>query len=348
MTLPGGRISVALGTDANPTRPWTSLKRTPIQIENGQVEVRIGDAHASAPLEMLEPLIQLLEASALYIKATPAPAPAPPAPKRETAQQAPVAPAPEEAPRAYQRKSRKPVAQALTAWMEANPGWKGEKALLAAVVDNGMTDADPKRALMIALGKARGKTFDTDGRGHWKLTGDDAGPAPRRNATLKAKSSSSKAKKSRAARTKKKTTTTKITAKKKKRGRKTKVPAKKGVGAALVDWMTLNPGWRTVDELLEAVVDHKVTAANPNLALRIALGKGAGSGAFVNEGDRWSLASDTTQADDGASNQRESSKKSKGGAAGKGAKRWRKPDGKAVDRARKNLLGLSKPLNEAE
>ena len=36
------------------------MKRTPIQIENGQVEVRIGDAHASAPLAMLEPLIQLL------------------------------------------------------------------------------------------------------------------------------------------------------------------------------------------------------------------------------------------------------------------------------------------------
>lgn len=347
------------------------MKRTPILVENGRVHVTVGDAHASAPIELLEPLIRLLEASVTFVSAEPStskPAAAVSAPKAPTAAPKAAAVAPKrakgkpapaaddfDAPRKYQRKSRKPVAPAIIAWMEANPGWKSEGTLLAAVTDNNMTDADPKRALMIALGKARGKTFDTNGRGHWKLAGDDAGPAPRGDATLKSKAARGKSTKAAAARKKAAPRTTKAAvaapkakAKPKKRGtRKTKTPVKKRLGLALVDWMELNPGWRDVDELLDAVIENEMTDANPSLALRITLGKGVGTGTFVNDGEnRWKLAGDTTKAEEAKAvlvkGGKGKAKKGRGGAKSKGSKRWNKADGKAVNRARKNLLGLSR------
>lgn len=67
------------------------------------------------------------------------------------------------------RRSRKKVSSALAAWMAKNPGWHSEPALLETVVKYEMTDANPKRALKIALGRQRDKVFATDGAGHWRL-----------------------------------------------------------------------------------------------------------------------------------------------------------------------------------
>jgi hypothetical protein len=76
-------------------------------------------------------------------------------------------------------RSRKRVGDALETWMRENPGWHSEEDLMQVVVDNGMTDANPKRALKIALGKGRESTFDNEGP-YWKLKTDaDAGPAPK-------------------------------------------------------------------------------------------------------------------------------------------------------------------------
>ncbi|PIE19895.1 MAG: hypothetical protein CSA66_01980 [Proteobacteria bacterium] len=77
------------------------------------------------------------------------------------------------------RRSRKRVGDALVVWMEKNPGWHTEQKLLEVVITNKMSDASPKRALKIALGKQRGDVFEGDGQGHWKLVKDDgAGPPP--------------------------------------------------------------------------------------------------------------------------------------------------------------------------
>ena len=67
------------------------------------------------------------------------------------------------------RRSRKKVSAALAAWMSKNPGWHSEQALLETVMKYEMTDANPKRALMIALGRQRDKMFAYDGAGHWQL-----------------------------------------------------------------------------------------------------------------------------------------------------------------------------------
>ena len=86
---------------------------------------------------------------------------------------------------AKKRRSRKRVGDALDAWMAANPGWHHEDELLEVVIANKMTDADPKRALKIALGKQAESIFEGDGHGHWKLrrdTGAGNPPPPRSRA----------------------------------------------------------------------------------------------------------------------------------------------------------------------
>lgn len=75
------------------------------------------------------------------------------------------------------RRSRKRVGDALEVWLGKNPGWHTEAELLQAVIDNQMTDADPKRALKIALGKQQNDRFVQDANGSWKLVSDDA-PSP--------------------------------------------------------------------------------------------------------------------------------------------------------------------------
>jgi hypothetical protein len=63
--------------------------------------------------------------------------------------------------------------------MEQNTGWHHEEALLEVVIDHEMTDASPRRALKIALGKQRGTLFIEGAKGYWKLVSDSsAGPVP--------------------------------------------------------------------------------------------------------------------------------------------------------------------------
>jgi hypothetical protein len=63
--------------------------------------------------------------------------------------------------------------------MEQNTGWHHEEALLQIVIDHEMTDASPRRALKIALGKQRGTIFNEGANGFWKLVSDlSAGPVP--------------------------------------------------------------------------------------------------------------------------------------------------------------------------
>jgi hypothetical protein len=70
------------------------------------------------------------------------------------------------------RKSRKNVGDALVIWMSAHPGWHSEEKLLATVIAHRMSDAEPKRALKIALGRKKDEVFVTDGLGNWQLKED--------------------------------------------------------------------------------------------------------------------------------------------------------------------------------
>ena len=75
-------------------------------------------------------------------------------------------------PKKKRRKSRKNVGDALVIWMSAHPGWHSEEALLETVIAHRMSDAEPKRALKIALGRKKDEVFVTDGLGNWQLKED--------------------------------------------------------------------------------------------------------------------------------------------------------------------------------
>lgn len=161
---------------------------THIAVSGGVAQITMGELRISVPLGNIEPLIRILQAARLIAGPSAgltAPALAPPArvadePRVTTA---PSRPAPAAATRKSagpKRRSRKRVGDALEAWMEQNPGWHSEAILLQAVVDHRMTDASPKRALKIALGKQRDELFEGDGNGFWKLVRDvGAGTPPK-------------------------------------------------------------------------------------------------------------------------------------------------------------------------
>lgn len=163
-----------------------------ISVQNDGVTVTLGRVQTTVPAHQIDALIRSLEAARLMLGAgLAAPAAAPvvaAAPRRrgrppKNASAAPVAPA--EPKRKVGRpkgsgsgrRSRKRVGDALVDWLRDNPGWHTEDQLLAAVSNNRMTDASPKRALKIALGKQKDSVFTTDEKGHWKLKTDGT-PAP--------------------------------------------------------------------------------------------------------------------------------------------------------------------------
>jgi hypothetical protein len=161
---------------------------THIAVSGGVAQITMGELRIAVPVGNIEPLIRILQAARLiagqnveFVAAAPAPAPRVASEPRRTA--APSRPAPAAVPRkgaGPKRRSRKRVGDALEVWMEQNPGWHSEAALLQAVVDHRMTDASPKRALKIALGKQRDELFEGDGNGFWKLVRDaDAGSPPK-------------------------------------------------------------------------------------------------------------------------------------------------------------------------
>ncbi|MBL8787495.1 MAG: hypothetical protein JNJ59_21505 [Deltaproteobacteria bacterium] len=178
-----------------------------ISVQSGGVTVTLGKTSTTVPADQIDAVIRALEAAKMILgldagaEAAPAEAPAAvpaAAPKRRGRPPAvrPVEALPEvvveeEKPRARRgrprktevvagpagRRSRKRVGDALVDWLRDNPGWHSTERLLSVVTSERMTDASPKRALMIALGKQKDGTFASDGHGHWKLAGDPT-PAP--------------------------------------------------------------------------------------------------------------------------------------------------------------------------
>ncbi len=148
------------------------------------IEIRIGSASASVPFDQIDTVVRALQwastlvpsgtttrSAAAKVVTSSAPATA--------ARVAPRAPAPPlKQPATKKRRSRKRVGDALVGWMRDNPGWHSEEALLEIVITHKMTDASPKRALKIALGKQRDEVFEGDGNGFWKLVEDKAAGTP--------------------------------------------------------------------------------------------------------------------------------------------------------------------------
>lgn len=172
-----------------------------ISVNGGSVTVTLGAAHATIPGGQLDSFIKALEAARLMLSVdmgAPAPTPAPAEvvrpPRAEVSNKGyttyeprvDAAPAPVKrrvgrpkgSVNSLARRSRKRVGDALADWLKENPGWHSEAALLGVVSDNRMTDASPKRALKIALGKQKDTVFVTDGSGNWKLAGDPSPSQP--------------------------------------------------------------------------------------------------------------------------------------------------------------------------
>jgi hypothetical protein len=138
-----------------------------INITDSTLTVEIGESYASARLQDALALAKLIEGAALWASTT-----------NETRVNGSEVHLPSdevrvevgtEAPLKKRRKSRKNVGNALTIWLRANPGWHSEEDLLKTVIEHRMSDAAPKRALKIALGRKRDEIFITDGLGNWRL-----------------------------------------------------------------------------------------------------------------------------------------------------------------------------------
>ena len=131
---------------------------TQIEISAGLVTIRFGGQVITLPQDLLESFAKVVRASQVLASST------------QEGKSPEVTREASEAPKEpKRRRSRKPVSAALAAWMSENPGWHSEASLLRAVVEHEMTDATPKRALKIALGRKRGELFVNNGKGRWRL-----------------------------------------------------------------------------------------------------------------------------------------------------------------------------------
>ena len=174
-----------------------------ISVQDGGVTVTLGRVQTTVPADQIDTIIRALEAAKMMIQleasgnaavtTAAVPVAAQPATKpsivvRPAKVVPPIMPKVEVPARrgrrpkdatagAAKQRSRKRVGDALAEWFRDNPGWHSTQELLDVVSDGRMTDASPKRALMIALGKQRNSIFSSDGQGHWKLA-DDPTPAP--------------------------------------------------------------------------------------------------------------------------------------------------------------------------
>ena len=167
-----------------------------ISVNGESVTVTLGAAHATVPGGQIDSFIRALEAARLMLALEIGPAAETQAPRVEASpkgyttyepreEAAPVkrrVGRPKGSGKAPIRRSRKRVGDALADWLRDNPGGHSTDDLLSIVSDNRMTDASPKRALMIALGKQRDSVFVSDGEGNWKLAGD---PSPTQAAAPK-------------------------------------------------------------------------------------------------------------------------------------------------------------------
>lgn len=172
-----------------------------ISVQDGGVTVTLGRVQTTVPADQIDTIIRALEAAKMMIQLEASGSNASTASATIAAQAAspgiivrpakvvpPIMPKVEVPVRrgrrpkdatagAAKQRSRKRVGDALAEWFRDNPGWHSTQELLDVVSDGRMTDASPKRALMIALGKQRNSIFSSDGQGHWKLA-DDPTPAP--------------------------------------------------------------------------------------------------------------------------------------------------------------------------
>lgn len=153
-----------------------------ISVQGGGVTITLGRTQATVPADRIDAIIKALEAAKLMLGLEAAEDQ--PEVEAESVAVAEVTPARgrggrrravEAAP--VKQRSRKRVGDALAEWLRHNPGWHSTETLLEVVSEERMTDASPKRALMIALGKQRDSIFTSDGMGHWKLA-EDPSPAP--------------------------------------------------------------------------------------------------------------------------------------------------------------------------
>ncbi len=155
-----------------------------VSVSGGQVTISTGSYELTVPVAQIDALARLLECAKLVdeLSAGGSATARPAASAHAMTSAAPLPHAPRR-PEPSGRKSRKRVGDKLVDWWADHPGWHHEADLLQVVIDHQMSDAAPKRALKIALGKGRGKLFFDDGHGHWRLLDDTmAGdpPAPRK------------------------------------------------------------------------------------------------------------------------------------------------------------------------
>jgi len=159
------------------------LEDATFSISRGSVHVEMSGASVSVPVNRLGDVIRALEGIRFIVDGTSPTGPTGRAGAPRAAAQAPAggqagtADAPTSlvdvpAPPKKKRRSRKRVGDALEVWMKKNPGWHSEQELLEVVIANSMTDAHPKRALKIALGKQANERFERDDSGNWRLVGD--------------------------------------------------------------------------------------------------------------------------------------------------------------------------------
>lgn len=156
-----------------------------ISVQDGGVTVTLGTVQTTVPADQIDSIIRALEAAKMILGLDASEAAvAIEHPVRVQAAAAKTEPVrrgrkkkEEAAAAAAPKRSRKRVGDALVDWFRDNPGWHSTDKLLDIVASERMTDASPKRALMIALGKQRDSVFASDGQGNWKLSEDPA-PAP--------------------------------------------------------------------------------------------------------------------------------------------------------------------------
>jgi hypothetical protein len=153
-----------------------------VSVQSGVVTVQVGKLHFTVPAQRVADLAKAFNAAHILVGVTSpegglatsdapeatsgAPSGGVPASKRR-APRGRSEPVPA-APVRGKRRSRKRVGVALAAWLAEHPGWYTEAELLDLVIREKMSDAEPNRALKIALGKQR-DTFEQDEAGRWRL-----------------------------------------------------------------------------------------------------------------------------------------------------------------------------------
>lgn len=151
-----------------------------VNVQDGRISVTLDNYQVVVPLEQVDSLINALQASKVMLGVKSISVSSTPVSETVSPPRAPYTTY-EPAPRTDygsikkvstgRQRSRKRVGDALREYMQQNPGWYTIGQLLKIAEENQMTDANPKRALMIALGK-QSNIFESDGKSNWRLKED--------------------------------------------------------------------------------------------------------------------------------------------------------------------------------